>query len=55
MGGDSYKMKRLMKDLIEILKGIVPAILIAWVLTTFLIANAVVPTALIYRMVLLFI
>lgn len=38
-------MKRLIKDLIEILKGIVPAILVAWVLTTFLIANAVVPTA----------
>lgn len=38
-------MKKLAKDLLDILKGIVPAILIAWILTTFLIANAVVPTA----------
>lgn len=32
------------KDFIELLKTIVPAILIAWFITTFLIANALVPS-----------
>ena len=37
-------MKHLFKDFLEFIKTIIPAIILAWLITHYLIANAIVPT-----------